>query len=730
MRSLFIVATSVLLSACMASGGGDVMNLRAGTGASAPADPTGDLQVEIQTPSPNLVLTNWESSIDVEGGASIFGGVRYLDLMFVLDTSKSLQRTDPRDYRSSGAVGLVESLPPRSDIQLGVVDFDLNGELILPLTTDRSAAVQALRGLNQTGRTDIAAGIRTALSELGKNARRDSSRVILLFTDGKSDADEARRAAEEARRQGVAVHTLLLGSSGKGETILREIADGTLASFIRVTDPAKLPEAFLNLRTTGIEHVTLRVNDSPPIATRLTGGTFLGQVPLSLGANEIVATATSLDGETREDSVTVTVSGPMSIAIDTPMRDTVVAYQDRAMTVEGTINSFEDLPEEVWPDPARWGVQSVVLRVNGSPPMVTTLEDGRFRGQVQLREGENHIEAMATSVDGRRAGDAVRVSMQAPGCAELEVQAVREGEPALSISDRAVELVFDASNSMWGQLNGEPKMGIAKEILTDALDWLPEDLELSLRVYGHRHKHELKNCTDSELLVPLGPGSRDRIREAIASFRPRGQTPIAYSLNEVASDFRAYSGERAVVLVTDGIESCGGDPVSAARRLYEEKGLTVHVIGFGLGSGPDEDTGSLRAIAEAGRGRFLTARSAAELRGALAVTVGTPFEVRSEDRVVARGALGSDEAIHLPAGEYVVRVESKPPREVPVRLERERGLTVVVERNQGTVSHWVQPREAGYTACSSAASATPSTFDPNRVPREVLQPPPAKYDFE
>jgi Mg-chelatase subunit ChlD len=431
----------------------------------------------------------------------------------------------------------------------------------------------------------------------------------------------------------------------------------------------------------------------------LTGGTFLGQVPLSLGANEIVATATSLDGETREDSVTVTVSGPMSIAIDTPMRDTVVAYQDRAMTVEGTINSFEDLPEEVWPDPARWGVQSVVLRVNGSPPMVTTLEDGRFRGQVQLREGENH-------------------------------KAVREGEPALSISDRAVELVFDASNSMWGQLNGEPKMGIAKEILTDALDWLPEDLELSLRVYGHRHKHELKNCTDSELLVPLGPGSRDRIREAIASFRPRGQTPIAYSLNEVASDFQAYSGERAVVLVTDGIESCGGDPVSAARRLYEEKGLTVHVIGFGLGSGPDEDTGSLRAIAEAGRGRFLTARSAAELRGALAVTVGTPFEVRSEDRVVARGALGSDEAIHLPAGEYVVRVESKPPREVPVRLERERGLTVVVERNQGTVSHWVQPRPAGYTACSSAASATPSTFDPNRVPREVLQAPPAKYDFE
>jgi Mg-chelatase subunit ChlD len=373
------------------------------------------------------------------------------------------------------------------------------------------------------------------------------------------------------------------------------------------------------------------------------------------------------------------------------------------------------LPAEATGDYFSLGVESVVLTVNDSAPFSATVEDGRFEGQVPLQEGENQIVALATTRDGRTAGDTIHVTVQLPGCAELRVTAVSNGRPALSISDRAVEIVFDASNSMWAQMHGRAKIEIAKETLQDALDWLPRDLTLGLRVYGHRHKRELRVCTDSELLVPFGSGSRQQIRAAIPTFRPRGQTPLAYSLNQVAGDFGNLRGERAVVLVTDGIESCGGDPVEAARTLRRGEQIPVHVIGFWLGSKGDADPASLQAIADASGGRFLTARSAQELRDALAVTVGTAFRVFRGESLVADGALGDDRAILLPEGDYRVRLDSAPPRQVPVTLSREEGSTLVLERKRSAVTYVVQRGPADYTPCEDTATA----LDRNRVPAQT-----------
>ena len=696
MRSLPLAVLGVLICACTASRDEQFFpsQLR------MPA-PRSELRLEIRTPG-DLDLTGWETSIAVEGGASVFGGVRFLDLMLALDTSKSLLRTDPKNYRTSGAIGLVESLPANADVQIGLVDFDRKADLVSPLTTDGPAISRALRSLDRLGSTNLAAGIRAALAELESHARPDSSRAILLFTDGKTNADKARRAMEEARAQQVPIHALLLGSNREGAEILREIALGTGGSFIHVTDPESLPDAFLNLRTTGVESVTLRVNDSLPVPARLIGGTFSARLPLELGENRIEVMATSLDGRTATEAVTVTVSGPMEVAIETPIAGTQFRSQEREVTIEGAVDSLVDLPAGVPVDDASWGVESVVLRVNDSPPFATELSGGRFRGRVLLEAGENRVAAVARSHDGRMAGDSIDVVVRSPGCAELRVMAVSDGRPALSISDRSVEIVFDASNSMWGQLDGRTKLDIARETLREALDWLPRDLMLALRVYGHRHARELRRCTDSELLVAFGSDSRERIREAIASLKPRGQTPLAYSLEQVIGDFGSFRGERAVILITDGIESCGGDPSGAAGALQERGSLPVHVIGFGLGSEGDEDLASLRAIAEASGGRFLTARSAAELREALAVTVGTSFRVLRGDRVVAKGALGDRGAMLLPAGDYQVRLESAPPHEVPVTLTSEEALTLVLERELGAVTGSVERRSADYAPCDDA----------------------------
>ena len=565
-----------------------------------PQEPRGELQVEIRPPATDLVSTGGEISIEVEGVASTIGGVRFIDMMLLMDTSGSLKQNDPDDYRTAAAIGLIESISPKSDMNVGVVAFSGESELIQPLTADRGRVTEALRQLKRSGGTNLAAGITAALDELRRNARPESSRVIVLFTDGRSNADKAREAARASQAQGVTIQTMLLGEDLKGGFLLGEIAETTGGGFVWVLDPADLPEAFLNLRTTGVDSVTLSVNGSQPIPARLTGGAFSGTVPLAVGENRIVALATSLDEQTRESVVNVTV------------RDA--------------------------------------------------------------------------------------------SCARLEVAARNDGQPALSLNERAVEIVVDASRSMWGQIDGKSKMAIAQETLDDAATWLPDDLNLALRAYGNASPSDANNCADSTLLVPFGVESRSAIRQAISALRPHGQTPIAYALNRAADDFGAPEHERAIVLVTDGIESCGGDPVAAARTLGAQ-GITIHVIGFGLGNAADEDAASLQSIAMASGGQYLSATNAAELKRALEVTVGTRYRVVKEDAVVARGVLGSSEPLFLPMGDYRIEFDSKPAHEVPVSLAASDDLTLTLEKSGGVVSHAEQRDRLQPTSCEDAIAA-------------------------
>lgn len=681
---------------------------------------TGELQVEILEPARGTLLTSLDEQVSVVGGASIFGGVKQLDLFLVIDTSKSLKKTDPKDYRVRGSVALVKHLPQRSDIQIGVVDVDGNAELVQGLTKDRSRVVAALRGLDRHGSTDLADGIRAALAGFEQGARADSSRVILLFTDGKSNERKALEAMTEAQSRGVAIHTLLLGNDDDGQELLRNIARGTGGSFVHVTDPARLPEAFLSLRTTGVENVTLSVNGGAPVPAEMVGGTFTGALPLVVGENRIVATARALDGRLRQAETVVFVSDELTVEIETPLDGTLYTREVREAEVTGVASLFADMPEGSRPPDPTHGVQSVVLRVGDSPPFATTLADGRFRGRVMLERGENRIQATARTFDGRVADSVIVVKVQPPGCAELEVQAERDGAPALSLSNRGVEIVFDASNSMWAQIDGVSKMEIARQTLEETLDALPDDLAVALRVYGHRHKREERNCQDSELLVSFEARGREAIRRAIASIKPRGQTPLGYSLEQVAGDFGGFVGERAVVLVTDGLESCGGDPVAAARALQHDARIPVHVISFGLGSGEDEDVASLRAIAQASGGRFIAAGSAEELRTALSGTVGTAFSVSRDGAPVAQGTLGAGDRFRLPAGDYVVEFESQPARRVPVRLTAEENLTLVVERSQGDISRRDVRGPAEYHACPASEVAEsadePATPPASREP--------------
>ena len=150
-----------------------------------------------------------------------------------------------------------------------------------------------------------------------------------------------------------------------------------------------------------------------------------------------------------------------------------------------------------------------------------------------------------------------------------------------------VLFIFDASQSMYAQWDGNSRMEIAKELLSNMLDSLnnKENLQVGLRCYGHQKPSPPQDCRDTRLEVPFGNNTIPAIKNRLETLRPKGTTPIAKALESGALDFPAVNSNsrNIVILITDGIEECGGDPC-AVSRLYQEKKIILKpfVIGIGL----------------------------------------------------------------------------------------------------------------------------------------------------
>jgi len=196
------------------------------------------------------------------------------------------------------------------------------------------------------------------------------------------------------------------------------------------------------------------------------------------------------------------------------------------------------------------------------------------------------------------------------------------------IAPSRLEVILDVSNSMWGQVDGRAKIELAREALAGALADFPGELPVGLRAYGHRISFEdqVEGCVDTErLLAPAAGNAPEVIRQANL-LTPRGQTPIARSLEDAGADLRAEGGAAVILLVSDGVESCGGDPEAVVADL-RASGLQVVLHTVGLGVTPDE-AASLAALAEAGGGTYFDAPNAADL------TEGVTTAVRSSTEFV------------------------------------------------------------------------------------------------
>lgn len=165
--------------------------------------------------------------------------------------------------------------------------------------------------------------------------------------------------------------------------------------------------------------------------------------------------------------------------------------------------------------------------------------------------------------------------------------------------------VLDASGSMWARMETNNRINVAKNLLgkmVDSLEQFPF-VEVGLRVYGHTSPKAARNCKDTRLEVPFGKRNAGTIKKKLSTITPKGTTLIAYSLTRAAYDFPSQRGWRnVVILITDGLEECDGDPCAVSEAL-QKQGVILRPFVIGVG-GNDNFAAAFECV-----GRYFDAKT-------------------------------------------------------------------------------------------------------------------------
>ncbi|MBI2810400.1 MAG: VWA domain-containing protein [Candidatus Melainabacteria bacterium] len=175
--------------------------------------------------------------------------------------------------------------------------------------------------------------------------------------------------------------------------------------------------------------------------------------------------------------------------------------------------------------------------------------------------------------------------------------------------------VLDASYSMKEKLSGEMKMTAAKEVLQNALSRIPNSVNLGLRVFGQSYSNLADiDCRQTALLVPIGQHNRGAIIKSIRQIEPFGMTPIMFALRQAAEeDFRGVMGPKTVILITDGADTCGGDPCAYLTMLRAHGiRMKVDVVGVDLAR-EKAAREQLKCITAVSLGKYYEANSSTQL---------------------------------------------------------------------------------------------------------------------
>src|SRR4030095_4393467 len=267
--------------------------------------------------------------------------------------------------------------------------------------------------------------------------------------------------------------------------------------------------------------------------------------------------------------------------------------------------------------------------------------------------------------------------------------------PAAAQAASRIEYILDVSGSMNALSGGEKRIDAAKKSIASMVQGIPDGTVGALRLYAPRSAPSDKagSCQDTELVIPFGPINKQQFMTTVNATVPLGQTPIAYSLEKAAADFTPGADEQqSIILVSDGGESCGGDPVAVAKGLIA-KGfkLKINILGLEWDAAAKNQ---LAAIASATGGQYFDARDAASLTGSLQKLTQESLVIQKAGSSVygeeIRGGDNYETAVPLPVGKLFrlnhhqrvnqydyFYVEAKPGQQLIVSLETgEKGVNI------------------------------------------------------
>lgn len=292
-------------------------------------------------------------------------------------------------------------------------------------------------------------------------------------------------------------------------------------------------------------------------------------------------------------------------------------------------------------------------------------------------------------------------------------------------AQRHIALILDASGSMQAALDGSTRLVVAKDAIINLSTQLADNnTQASLWVYGHRLPQDdpAASCQDIEEVIPSGPVDAQQFATVVGNLNAIGYTPISTTL-QMAAERLPAGGNNTIVLVSDGEETCSGNPCAVAQALDAANvDLVVNTIGFAADAVTREQ---LACIAEVTGGIYLDAPNADDLNAALVqaaappatvrivdpdgnVLPDIPFQVTDTDTNTRVGTFASTAS--LPAGSYEVRVQVDPAVVEQVTLVPKDVVDIVVMPIEiGTIA-LVDPEGNPITDLSLAVSETATSI--------------------
>lgn len=200
----------------------------------------------------------------------------------------------------------------------------------------------------------------------------------------------------------------------------------------------------------------------------------------------------------------------------------------------------------------------------------------------------------------------------------------------VSVRDGAVALCIDTSGSMSAADVQPTRADAALRAVRAFIDAVPDGTRISIVAFS----------STAEVVMPSSD-DKDEVREALDRVPPpNGGTAIGDALALAARTLPRVR-HRAIVLVTDGVNNAGSDPLTVAPGIGQA-GTTIDTVGIGTsGSGllipgtnqeADLDGPALRSIAESGHGAYARVGDADALRARLRdIARGSAIERRKID---------------------------------------------------------------------------------------------------